>query len=96
MILHTVSASPASAAFLDCLRLVAPDDGLLLLEDGVYALCDKSAMDALDETGVQLYALADHALAAGIGEMHEANVQMIDMPQFVALTARFPRQLAWY
>lgn len=53
-------------------------------------------MDKLGKMGVQLYALADHALAAGIGEGHEANVQIIDMQQFVALTERFPRQLAWY
>ncbi|MEM9360735.1 MAG: sulfurtransferase complex subunit TusB [Pseudomonadota bacterium] len=96
MILHTVSASPASAAFLNCLRLVTADDGLLLLEDGVYALCDTAVLNTLAKTGVQLYALADHALAAGIGDKHEANVQIIDMQQFVALTERFPRQLAWY
>ncbi|MEM6582468.1 MAG: sulfurtransferase complex subunit TusB [Pseudomonadota bacterium] len=91
-----MSASPASAVFSDCLRLAGPEDGLLLLGDGVYALCDSTAMDKLGKMGVQLYALADHALAAGIGEGHEANVQIIDMQQFVALTERFPRQLAWY
>ncbi|MEM8562758.1 MAG: sulfurtransferase complex subunit TusB [Pseudomonadota bacterium] len=96
MILHTISVSPASATFLDCLRLIDAGDGLLLLEDAVYALRDSTLLDAINDTDAQLYALADHTLAAGLGEVDYGEVRMIDMQQFVALTVQYPRQLAWY
>ncbi|MBP6724956.1 MAG: hypothetical protein KA137_08950, partial [Halioglobus sp.] len=43
MTLHTLNASPASAVFADCLRLLAPGDALLLLGDGVYAALEGTA-----------------------------------------------------
>ncbi len=96
MILHTLNASPSSAAFADCLRLISPGDALLLLGDGVYAaLPGTPARLALDDSAVQLYVLHDDAAAAGIlGRIDSAH--LIDIQGFVELTERFSRQMAWY
>jgi tRNA 2-thiouridine synthesizing protein B len=86
MTLHTLNASPASAAFADCLRLVAPGDALLLLGDGVYAaLAGTGPCRALDASGAELYVLA-----------HICSAAVVDIDGFVALSERFARQLAWY
>jgi tRNA 2-thiouridine synthesizing protein B len=96
MILHTLNASPTSAAFGDCLNVLQAGDAMILMGDGVYAAIPAStACTNLLDSGVELYLLTAHALAAGITESLE-SVTMIDMQGFVALTERFQRQQAWY
>ncbi len=96
MVLHTLNASPASAAFADCLRLAAPDDALLLLGDAVYgALTGTDSRLALEACAAPLYVLHEDAAAAGILERVDGAV-CVDIDGFVELTERFPRQLAWY
>jgi tRNA 2-thiouridine synthesizing protein B len=96
VILHTLNASPASAAFTDCLRLIAPADALLLLGDGVYAALAGTAPRAeLDACGAALYALGDDAAAAGVLARLE-GITVVDIDGFVELSEQFPRQLAWY
>ena len=95
MILHSLAASPASAAFTDCLRVLRPGDALLLLGNGVYAACDHGALQRLAQSGAQLYLLDDDARAAGVTAETE-ELTRVDMDAFVALTERFPKQLAWY
>ena len=96
MVLHTLNASPNSAAFRDCLAAIAPGDALLLLGDGVYCVLGATpACEAILRCGAQLYALDKDARAAGIIATPD-TVTITDMTGFVALTARYPRQLAWY
>ncbi len=96
MVLHTLNASPSSQAFAECLRLVAPDDSILLLGDGVYAAVTGTAARAqLEASGAHLHVLGPDAAAAGILEQI-GSVDMLDMPGFVALSERCPRQLAWF
>lgn len=96
MILHTLNASPANRAFSDCLRVIAGEDALLLMGDGVYAAIDgTAAWSALRDTGAEVYVLDTDASAAGIGEPGD-TVKRVDMSGFVALTERFARQQAWY
>ena len=96
MTLHTLNASPASAAFADCLRLLAPGDALLLLGDGVDAALDgTAARRALDASPAQLFILQPDAAAAGVlGRI--GTVELVDIDGFVTLSERFARQLAWY
>ena len=96
MTLHTLNASPASAAFADCLRLLAAGDALLLLGDGVYAALEGTEpRRALDASGALLHLLQPDAAAAGVlGRIGSAAV--VDMDGFVELSERFVRQLAWY
>jgi tRNA 2-thiouridine synthesizing protein B len=96
MTLHTLNASPASAAFAGCLRLLAPGDALLLLGDGVYAALEgTAARQALDASPAQVYVLRPDAAAAGVlGRMGSA--EFVDVDGFVGLSEHFARQLAWY
>lgn len=96
MVLHTLNASPESPAFNNCLAAIAPGDALLLLGDGVYcALAATPACAAILGCGAELYLLEKDARAAGVIDT-PGNVTVTDMTGFVALTERFPRQLAWY
>ena len=96
MTLHTLAASPTSAAFKNCLRLVAPGDAILLLGDGVYAaLADSGPCALLAACGAEVFMLQADAAAAGVLAL-AGSVTSVDMDGFVALSERFPRQLAWY
>lgn len=96
MVLHTLNASPSSAAFSDCLRLIAPGDSLLLLGDAVYgAVAGSEARQALDKCGAAIYVLHDDATLAGVATRLQGTT-LVDMDGFVELTERLPRQLAWY
>ncbi|MEZ5504192.1 MAG: sulfurtransferase complex subunit TusB [Halioglobus sp.] len=96
MILHTLNASPSSAAFTDCVRVVSRGDALVLMGDGVYAAVeDTMACDALRATGAELYLLQADVLAAGIGDK-VGSANCIEMDEMVALTEQYPRQQAWY
>lgn len=96
MVLHTLSASPASPAFSDCLLALAPGDALLLLGSGVYAAIENSpARTALEQSGALLYLLESDGAAAGIAA-RATGVTAIDTDGFVALTERYLRQMAWY
>ena len=97
MVLHTLSASPTSPAFNDCIRLLGRGDALLLLGDGVYcALSETVPCDHMLSTGADLYVLEPDASAAGILSLMEDKVKLIDFDEFVALTEKFTRQQAWY
>lgn len=95
MILHTLSASPASQAFSDCLRVAAPEDVILLLGDAVYAIIEGSdAHAALLASGAGVHVLQSDAAAAGVWP--QSSFDAIDMAGFVSLSEDFPRQQAWY
>ena len=96
MVLHTLNAPPASAAFLDFLRVVSPDDAVLLLGDGVYAaVAGTQARRQLESCGAELHVLRADAAAAGIMALVGA-IDVVDFAGFVALTERYPRQMGWY
>jgi len=89
-VLHTLSALPGTEACTDCFRMLADGDALLLLGDGVYAADLATAHPDID-----VFILASDAAARGISRK-AANNEHISMKQFVQLTARFERQVAWY
>ncbi|CAA0119640.1 Protein TusB [Halioglobus japonicus] len=96
MVLHTLSAAPSGAAFNDCLKVLQAGDTLVLFGDGVYAALEgTAACDKLRATQAELFVLESDARLAGIAKT-AANISWLDMDGLVALTERFPRQLAWY
>lgn len=96
MLLHTLNAAPDTAASRDCLQLLAPDDILLLLGDGVYhAIGGTAACLAIENTGAELWALQQDVAAAGISE-RLGKVTLCDMAGFVELSERCDQQMAWY
>lgn len=96
MILHTLNLSPGSGALRDCLAAVSKGDALVLLGEGCYcALAGSEAAATLAACPADVYLLADDARALGL-EARIAQFPAIDMAGLVALSERYPRQLAWY
>jgi tRNA 2-thiouridine synthesizing protein B len=96
MILHVLNASPASAAFRQCVNIIESGDALVLMGDGVYAALEGTgAYGELLATGARVHLLRSDATAAGVAFPTNA-MEVIDMDGFVSLTERFPRQLCWY
>ena len=96
MILHKVSTSPyADSALSHCLKLLTADDGLLLLQDGVYALTHHAYQPELANLS-HLYLLTDDIRARGIdSDITLANATQIDFEQFVALSLKFNQVMSW-
>lgn len=96
MVLHTLNAAPSSAAFKDCLKVMQAGDALVLMGDGVYAAIEGTgACGELQAKGADLFLLSADALVAGLSN-RAPGFTPIDVDGLVALTERFPRQLAWY
>ena len=96
MVLHTVNASPSAVAYRDCLRLLGTGDALLLMGDGVYAaLADTETCEALLSRDIEVYLLDGDVRAAGVEACLGVGT-VLDMAEFVGLTERYDRQLAWY
>ncbi|UTW45836.1 sulfurtransferase complex subunit TusB [bacterium SCSIO 12696] len=90
MILHTVNKSPFSnSAYHSCLRLAAPEDVILLLEDGVYgALTDMPAG--------QICALKNDVQARGLLEKIPEKVVLVGYSEFVQMACEASAVQSWY
>lgn len=97
-ILHIVNQSPfASTVLLQCLNRINHDDGLVLLEDGVYSTTSQHPF-AQDLGNIKhCYAIKNDLLARGIN-LNDVlgNIQLIDYDEFVKLTIEFPLSHSWY
>lgn len=94
--LHTLNKAPGdSDAIRSCLRAVAGDDCLLLLEDAVYAACPGQADDILS-AGCKLFVLEPDAAARGLLGRLDPAVELVDYAGFVALAAECSAVQSWY
>lgn len=95
MILHTLCALPDTAAFAGCLRIARPGDTVLLMGDAVYAAqAGAEALQTLRAQNIVVRALASDCEARAVALA--PDIPAVQMPDFVALTEHYPRQLAWY
>lgn len=93
--LHLISKSPsASDALAACLRVLAEDDAILLIEDGVYAALAGTATSRT-LAGIAS-ALAADVEARGIQERLEAGIDRVDDHGFVDLCTRCDRVMSWF
>ena len=94
MILHIVSKSPFTHDALErCRAALAPDDAILLIEDGVLALATPARfLDAVKAHSV--YILLADAQARGLDL--PAAVKGVDYTGFVDLVATFDKSLSWF
>lgn len=100
MTLHTYNKSlnAGEARFQNCLRMLAPGDSLLLLEDGVYLaaqLREGTPGRSLIPQGVKLYALAPDVAARGISGKIPVDISGVDYTGFVQLCLSHPRVVNW-
>ncbi len=94
--LHTLSRSPYQTDIDAMLRCVAPQDALLLLQDGVIAaLAQGNTVARLLAQGVPVYALREDVEARGLAAQISTSILLVDYTEFVRLTAQHAVQLAW-
>ena len=106
MILHTVNKSVFdNSALGDCLRVVATNDAVLLIENGVYGALNSSQSEPthvesileLSAAGTRFYALQADCQARGLADSALLSaVQITDDAGFVALAAEASAIQSWY
>ncbi len=101
MILHTVNKSPFQQTTLaSCLRLIAPGDVLLLIEDGVYGATPGHSQEAdvskLTERNIRVYALENDILARGLTYHLLSAVSLATFDEFVSLSVTADKVHSWY
>lgn len=84
--LHLVNKARGLAS---CLEVAAPEDTILLLEDGVYAGISAAAPARL------LCALAVDVKARGLGNRLGGNVSLVSDAEFVALAVDHEPIVSW-
>ncbi|PVZ78194.1 sulfurtransferase complex subunit TusB [Serratia sp. S1B] len=94
--LYTLSRSPTHCDLPALLRLMAPGDDLLLLQDGVLAgLIGSVSLDSLFNAPISLYALQDDLDARGLAGYFSHKIAIISYTDFVRLTEKHHSQIAW-
>jgi tRNA 2-thiouridine synthesizing protein B len=95
--LHVLSHSPfADTRLTSCLRLLGPDDAILLCGDATHALAQSTApFEALGaHAGVlKMFALEEDVKARGVPV--PIWVKTVDYPAFVALSIQYDRVNTW-
>jgi tRNA 2-thiouridine synthesizing protein B len=97
-ILHIVNQSPfASTVLKQCIDRINNNDGLVLLEDGVYSATSQHPFVQDISNITRCYAIKNDLLARGINlDDVLDNIQLIDYDDFVKLTIEFPLSHSWY
>ncbi|GAA6185960.1 sulfurtransferase complex subunit TusB [Aliiglaciecola sp. NS0011-25] len=95
MILHKFSVSPFSNTNLEnALSRIDANDGILLMQDAVYALNSAPICEQLSQRTKNLHALEPDCIARGI-QCNEFPILMIDYNSFVALTLDYDNLISW-
>ena len=94
MILHKVSTSPfADNALQQCLARMAQTDGLLLVQDAVYAVMQQPTQTPFTRLNA-VYVLKDDADARGI-TISDKHIQPITYAGFVELSIQYNNVMSW-
>ena len=97
--LHTINKSPYEKNSLEaCLRVAAPGNAVLLIEDAVYAAASNGAwVDRLNSAmgDIKIYVLQPDAEARGIQDQVMDGVSMVDYNGFVDLAAEHDKVQSW-
>ena len=99
--LHTINKSPFSHSTLaSCLQVCAKNDGILLLEDGVFGALISSPcaheLTTLMAAGLKVYALQPDVNARGLGDKIRDDIVITDYNGFVQLSIDHSCVQSWY
>lgn len=99
--LHTVNKSPfIHTTLASCIAICADNDGILLLEDGVFGAMVGSPcandLQAKMAAGVKIYALNNDIKARGLAEKILAGISLTDYAKFVQLSIEHRCVQSWY
>ncbi|OAJ33564.1 sulfurtransferase complex subunit TusB [Piscirickettsia salmonis] len=94
--LHLIQSSPhQSTALSRCLAQLENQDGILLLENGVYAACNSYSLNKqIHPLSSPCFALRADLAARGITNT-DPMITMIDYQKFVDLVTQFDNSLTW-
>ena len=97
-ILHIVNQSPfASTVLKQCMDRLKHNDGLVLLEDGVYSATSQHPLAKNIASIKRCYVIKNDLLARGINPSEIIHtIQLIEYDEFVKLTIEFPLNHSWY
>ncbi|MBZ9556692.1 MULTISPECIES: sulfurtransferase complex subunit TusB [unclassified Modicisalibacter] len=96
MLLHLLNRSPASSQVpQDALRAMGAHDRLLLIESAVYGAVAPQA-DLFAALEGRCFALREDLVSRGLVEHCAPWIAMVDMAEFVDLTAQTQRTVSWY
>ena len=97
--LHIVNKSPLQTTTLDtCLRMAQAGQGLLLIEDGIYAATKGGALEARMQEAcakLKVYALQPDTDARGVTGKLMDGVTLVDYAGFVELTLEYTTSHSW-
>ena len=97
--LNIVNKSPFQSTSLDtCLRMAQPGQGLLLIEDAIYAATKGSTAEAAIRSAcstLKVYALQPDMDARGVTAKAIEGVTLVDYSGFVALVAQYSTSNSW-
>lgn len=99
--LHTVNKSPyTNSTLASCLSICTNQDGILLLEDGVFgavkASPEMAKLHRLIQEGVKVFVLINDVKARGLEEKIPAEITPVDYNTFVQLTLEYRCVQSWY
>lgn len=99
-LIHVLRHAPQDDThFASSLRVIGPQQGLLLIEDAVYALLPHtSAINAMQllPASVKLFALESDVLARGLAiDDLPPRVKLIDYPGMVELCTQYDKVMSW-
>ena len=99
--LHTVNKSPFSHNTLaSCLRVCGDQDGILLLEDGVFGAIHQAPcaeeLQTIINKGVTVFALEPDLKARGLIEKLQDGITLTDYNGFVQLSLDYRSVQSWY
>lgn len=87
--LHILNKSPDHPRTAQCLKMISPEDGLLLMGGAVLFL----STGGLPETG-KIFALTADVDARGVGHL-SGNTSTVDYTEMVALSLQAERVISW-
>jgi tRNA 2-thiouridine synthesizing protein B len=98
---HTINKSPYTHnALSSCLKVCTANDGILLLEDGVFGTLTSAPgaeeLQALIKQGIKVFALINDIKARGLEEKLAPDIKPIDYSTFVQLTLDHRCVQSWY
>ena len=99
--LHTVNKSSFThSTLLSCLEVCGSNDGVLLIEDGVFGAMNSSPfVEQLKEAmskGIKIYALNGDVKARGLSAKLIPDVTITDYDEFVQLSIKHRCVQSWY
>lgn len=94
--LHTLTRSPWQMDFSGFLRMLAPGDDVLLMQDGVIAgIAGSSFVELLQQAPVSVHVLNNDIVARGLSGQISTVIARVSYNDFVRLAIKHPSQMSW-